>query len=87
LRKEGPAYDLPIALGVLLASEQILADVDNAVVIGELSLNGSVRHVSSVLSMAAMAIDHGFAANCHLPYYGVGSHFLRHASQKRRCRG
>jgi len=61
LRKEGPAYDLPIALGILLASEQILADTDRAIVIGELSLDGSVRHVSSVLPIAALARAEGFS--------------------------
>ena len=43
LRKEGPAYGLPMALGILLASEQILADTDRAIVIGELSLVSSAR--------------------------------------------
>jgi magnesium chelatase family protein len=61
LRKEGPAYDLPIALGILLASEHIYADVDKAIVMGELSLDGSVRHVSGVLSMALLAKEQDFA--------------------------
>ena len=61
LRKEGPAYDLPIALGVLIASEQIVADVDGALMMGELSLDGTVRHVSSVLPMAALARDQGLS--------------------------
>ncbi len=61
MRKEGPAYDLPIALGVLLASEQLPPTaLENALVIGELSLDGSVRHVRGVLPMAAMARDQGF---------------------------
>ena len=60
LRKEGPAYDLPIALGILLASEQIFADLDGAIVMGELSLDGGVRHVSGVLPMAVMAREQGF---------------------------
>jgi magnesium chelatase family protein len=60
LRKEGPAYDLPIAIGVLLASEQIFADLDGAVIMGELSLDGSVRHVSGVLPMAHAAHELGF---------------------------
>jgi magnesium chelatase family protein len=59
-RKEGPAYDLPIAVGILLAAEQILADLDQAVVMGELSLDGSVRHVAGVLPMANLAREHGF---------------------------
>lgn len=39
LRKEGPAYDLPIAVGLLLASEQISADLSRTLIIGELSLD------------------------------------------------
>jgi magnesium chelatase family protein len=61
VRKEGPAYDLPIALGILMASEQIFGDVDEAIVMGELSLDGSVRHVSGVLPMAVMAREQGYA--------------------------
>jgi magnesium chelatase family protein len=61
LRKEGPAYDLPIALGALAASGQILAErLEKALVVGELSLDGSVRHVRGVLPMAALARGEGF---------------------------
>jgi magnesium chelatase family protein len=61
VRKEGPAYDLPIALGTLLASAQLPAGcVDGALIIGELSLDGSVRHVRGVLPMAALARQEGF---------------------------
>ena len=60
LRKEGPAYDLPIALGVLAASEQIRAEwLADAMAVGELSLDGSVRHVRGVLPMAALAQQEG----------------------------
>lgn len=59
LRKEGPAYDLPIAVGVLAASEQITADLSNVLIIGELSLDGSVRHTNGVLSMALLARERG----------------------------
>ncbi len=59
LRKEGPAYDLPIAVGVLIASEQLFPFEDKAMIIGELSLDGSVRHVQGVLPMAAQARDEG----------------------------
>lgn len=55
LRKEGPAYDLPIAVGLLVASEQITADLSDALIIGELSLDGAVRHTNGVLSMALLA--------------------------------
>ncbi len=61
VRKEGPAYDLPIALGVLVASEQIPPEaLESSLVIGELSLDGSVRHVRGVLPMAAVAREQGF---------------------------
>ncbi len=61
VRKEGPAYDLPIALGVIAASGQIpLEDLAGSLVIGELSLDSSVRHVSGILPMAASAREAGF---------------------------
>jgi magnesium chelatase family protein len=60
LRKEGPAYDLPIAVGMLIATEQAWPDaVDGALVVGELSLDGSVRHINGVLPMAALARERG----------------------------
>ncbi len=56
LRKEGPAYDLPIALGVLAATQQIWPQkMENTLVVGELSLDGALRHTKGVLSMAALA--------------------------------
>ena len=61
LRKEGPAYDLPIALGVLAASNQIAMEwLDDVLAVGELSLDGSLRHVRGVLPMAALAQHQGF---------------------------
>jgi magnesium chelatase family protein len=61
LRKEGPAYDLPIALGALIASQQLRPEwLDGALVVGELMLDGSVRHVAGVLPMAALAARQGF---------------------------
>lgn len=61
VRKEGPAYDLPIAIGVLVATNQLdPASVDSTLIIGELSLDGSVRHVKGVLPMAALARQMGF---------------------------
>ena len=61
VRKEGPAYDLPIALGALIASRQLPPEsVDGCMVVGELSLDGSVRHVRGVLPMAALARQQGF---------------------------
>ncbi len=62
IRKEGPAYDLPIALGALIASGQVRADcVEKTLALGELSLDGSVRHVRGVLPMAALARREGFS--------------------------
>ena len=61
VRKEGPAYDLPIALGVLLASGQLPPHgLEGALVVGELSLDGSVRHVRGVLPVAALARQQGY---------------------------
>lgn len=60
VRKAGPVYDLPIALGVLIATGQIPAtSLEDALVLGELSLDGTVRHVRGVLPMAALARQHG----------------------------
>ena len=61
LRKEGPAYDLPMALGILLASNQIQADVSHFLVLGELSLDGSLRHTNGILPMAIMAREKKFS--------------------------
>ncbi len=53
VRKEGSAFDLPIAIGILSATGQILReDVSDIVVVGELSLDGSLRPISGVLPMA-----------------------------------
>ena len=60
VRKEGPAYDLPIAVGILLATEQVSADLAQAGLVGELSLDGSVRHVRGILSMAALGREKEF---------------------------
>jgi magnesium chelatase family protein len=62
LRKEGPAYDLPIAVGLLMASEQLHADLSRTFIIGEMSLDGAVRHTNGVLPMAALARERGFNA-------------------------
>ncbi len=59
VRKEGPAYDLPIAVGILLASEQIVADLSSALFLGELALDGKVRHAHGILSMVALAKERG----------------------------
>ncbi len=55
LPKEGPSYDLPIALGILIASEQIETDTTDAIFMGELSLDGRLRHTNGVLPQALLA--------------------------------
>ncbi len=60
IRKAGPAYDLPIAVGILLANNQFIGNVEQAIIMGELSLDGGVRHVSGVLPMANLAKQEGF---------------------------
>jgi len=55
LPKEGPIYDLPIALGILIASGQLKTDISDALFAGELSLDGSVRAVHGILSQTLMA--------------------------------
>ncbi len=54
LRKVGPAYDLPIAVGLLVATEQLPAVPAGAAFIGELGLDGGLRHTDGVLPMAAV---------------------------------
>jgi magnesium chelatase family protein len=56
LRKEGPVFDLPIAIGILAASQQIPADfLADYIFLGELSLDGQLRPVAGVLPIAAAA--------------------------------
>ncbi|OGI29613.1 MAG: magnesium chelatase [Candidatus Moranbacteria bacterium RIFOXYA12_FULL_44_15] len=61
LKKEGPIYDLPIALGFLLATKQVFFDFKDKLFLGELSLDGKVRPVKGVLSMAIFAKDRSIA--------------------------
>jgi magnesium chelatase family protein len=60
VKKEGPAYDLPIAVGILIATEQISADISRTVFLGELSLDGALRHTSGVLPMVGLAHQQGY---------------------------
>jgi magnesium chelatase family protein len=59
VRKAGPAYDLPIALGILGASGQLAAELGDAVVIGEMALDGALRHTNGILPVAAAARSRG----------------------------
>ncbi len=56
VKKEGPSFDLPIAIGMLAASEQIETDqLDHFVIVGELALTGAVRPCKGVLPIALRA--------------------------------
>lgn len=61
LPKTGPSYDLACAVGVLAATDQVpLSALDSAVFLGELSLDGSVRHVKGIMPMVYTAQQGGY---------------------------
>lgn len=62
VKKEGPSFDLPMAVGVLLAGEQFdnVKDFGDSIFIGELALDGKLRHVNGVLPIAMFAAERGF---------------------------
>jgi len=62
LPKEGPSYDLPIALGILIASGQLKTEINNFLFLGELSLDGTLRHTKGVLPVALLAKEKGYKA-------------------------
>ncbi len=60
IRKEGPFYDLPICIGLLCSSEQLpMAEIDDYLFLGELSLNGTLRPVTGALPMVLAAVKAG----------------------------
>ena len=87
IKKAGPAFDLPIALGMLACSSGLTCDnLKSHVIVGELALDGRVRPVNGILSMAISAADQGFksiivpednayeaAVVSGIDVYGVGS--------------
>ncbi len=61
VKKAGPAFDLPIALGMLIGSSSLTSSaLKGYIIIGELALDGRVRSVNGVLSMAMTAAANGF---------------------------
>lgn len=71
LRKEGSAYDLTLAIGILAASNQIKIDeVSNYIIMGELSLDGSLQPIKGALSIAIKAKEEGFKGVV-LPFQNV----------------
>src|SRR5438067_3647151 len=61
VRKEGAGFDLPIAVGVLAAAEMIRLPNQPPLFLGELSLDGAVRHTTGILPMVALARERGIA--------------------------
>ncbi len=60
IKKEGPIFDLPIAIAYLMAGEEIKADTEKRLFIGELSLDGKLRPVKGVLPIVQKAKKDGF---------------------------
>ena len=61
IRKEGSAYDLPLAIGILAASRQIQASrLESYIIMGELALDGGIRPVKGALPIAIQALKDGF---------------------------
>ena len=60
MRKEGAGYDLPIAIGIMAATGQIPNPPEGAIVVGELSLDGSVNHIAGVLPMVISMFEKGY---------------------------
>lgn len=57
LPKEGPSFDLPIAISILAASGQLAQDLSDSLFLGELSLDGSLRATKGILPMVLLARD------------------------------
>jgi len=62
VRKEGSAYDLPIALGMYLSAEKLTLDISQYLFVGELALDGTLRHTTGILPLAIFAREKGYKA-------------------------
>lgn len=71
IKKEGPMYDLPIALSFLLASGQIKFDPTGKIFTGELALDGQIRPVSGILPLVLMAKENNFKT-VFIPHENLG---------------
>jgi magnesium chelatase family protein len=62
VKKEGPSFDLPMAVGILLSDEQFdrVSDFEESLFVGELSLDGKLRHVNGILPIAMFAAEKGY---------------------------
>jgi magnesium chelatase family protein len=61
LRKAGPAYDLPIAVALLACTGQIPENAADTILLGELALDGTLRHTTGILPMVAGSVEKGFS--------------------------
>ncbi len=59
LNKEGSSYDLPMAIGIVSISNNLEFDLSKTLMVGELALDGSVRHVNGILPLAIYAKEKG----------------------------
>ena len=60
VKKEGPAYDLPIAVSILKTTKQLKVDIDDSLFVGELSLDGKLRHTNGILPITLFAKEKGY---------------------------
>ena len=60
LKKEGPSFDLPIAIGILLASKQLDVDISKSIFLGELALDGRLRRIKGSLPIGLELTKKGF---------------------------
>uniref|UniRef100_A0A7C4LZN1 ATP-binding protein n=1 Tax=candidate division CPR3 bacterium TaxID=2268181 RepID=A0A7C4LZN1_UNCC3 len=60
IRKEGPVFDLAMAMGILIAGKQIAGEFEKSIFLGELALDGSLRYITGVLPVCEMAVKRGF---------------------------
>lgn len=83
LRKEGSAYDLPLAMGILVASDQIKApNIEEYVIMGELSLDGSLQPIRGALPIAIKAKEEGYKG-FFLPIQNVKDFAFRYLSEEK----
>ena len=60
LKKEGPLFDLPMAIAYLISADEITADVSSKIIVGELALDGTLRPIRGVLPIVKSAAEKGF---------------------------
>ncbi len=61
LKKSGPSYDLPLAVGILISSGQLPNDLSESLLLGELALDGALRSTRGILPMVAIGRSQGYS--------------------------